>query len=267
MEGTQVLFWGEFTIKPDGIYTYAHYYEHAEIKRKVVMVGMNHGGDREYFEKVAEILQDCEIIIYESSTTQRQTAEELRKDAEEDLKAMLSDDLNEAFFPAIRTYFRRASEYLRLATESESFDYRKPGWESGDEEFFLRLQDDENYQQFLYERTNKFLENLGSRKKAVIEFAKNTLKRIESGEFSKKDFAESFVFLWSDEPTTKIILELLSHPRDEITFEKFDKIVREKNPRSVGIKFGAAHVNYQRQLLEQRGYVWQRSVELCNMKF
>ncbi len=63
------------------------------------------------------------------------------------------------------------------------------------------------------------------------------------------------------------MLDAIGKPRDEILMERFDKIIQEKNPRIVGIKFGAAHISYQRKLLEQRGYVWQSSVELRNIAF
>ncbi len=74
------LFWGEFVVKQDGIYTYAHYYEHPETKRRVVFVGMNHGGDKEYFEAVAKILEEAEAVLYEGlPLDQEETTDEIQK--------------------------------------------------------------------------------------------------------------------------------------------------------------------------------------------
>ena len=77
------LFWGEFVVAPDGIYTYAHYYEHPETKRRVIFMGMNHGGDKEYFESVVNILEEAEVVLYEDlPRDQDENAGEIKKNAE-----------------------------------------------------------------------------------------------------------------------------------------------------------------------------------------
>ncbi|MBI2122400.1 MAG: hypothetical protein HYT98_04780 [Candidatus Sungbacteria bacterium] len=262
------LFWGEFVVAPDGIYTYAHYYEHPATKRRVIFVGMNHGGDKEYFESAAKILEDAEVVLYEDlPRDQNEDESEARRSAEEDLHKLSSENIDEAFYPAIRTYFRKVREYLRLVSEGSMFDYSKSGWESGDAEFFVRLKSDETLHRFLGEQQKNLIHIAPERKREVVKYVKRALKGIESGRFTKKDLGDGFVFFWSDENLVSIILDALGKPRDEIVLGRFDKIVRERNPRVVGIKFGAAHITYQRKLLEQRGYVLQRSVKLKNLSF
>ncbi|MBI2635494.1 MAG: hypothetical protein HYW79_03045 [Parcubacteria group bacterium] len=268
MGKTQDLFEGEFVIKSDGIYTYAHYYGRPESKRSVVIVGMNHGGDKEYFEQIVKLLADVEIVLYEGlPPEQEETAEEIEKEEQEDLLNLASEDVDEAFYAAIRSYFRKAHKFLRLVGEGSAFDYSKTGWESGDAEFFVRLKNDEKLQKFMAERRNDLAQLTPERKREVVEFVRKALKSIESGQFTKKDFGDGFVFFWSDQKLASIFLDALGKPRDEIVMEHFDRIISEKNPHTIGIKFGAAHIAYQRKLLEQHGYILKRSVELKNIAF
>lgn len=65
-------------------------------------------------------------------------------------------------------------------------------------------------------------------KETQIFYVKITLERIASGDFFKRDFADNFIFFWSDEPTTKMMLDLLSKPREKTVFERFAQIVKEK---------------------------------------
>lgn len=262
------LFWGEFVVKQDGIYTYAHYYEHPETKRRVIFVGMNHGGDKEYFEAAAKILEEAEVVLYEGlPPDQEETADELQKEAEKDLKNLYSENIDEAFYAAMETYFRRAHKHLQLVGEGSAFNYTKSGWESGDAEFFVRLKNDAKLQQFLAERQKDLIRLTPERKKEVVEFVRSAVKSIEEGRFIKKDFGDGFIFFWSDQTLVDLMLDALGKPRDEIVIERFDKVIEEKNLRIIGIKFGAAHISYQRKLLEQRGYVLQHSVELRNIAF
>ena len=255
---------GEFVIKPDGIYTYAHYYEHPEFGRKVIMVGMNHVGDKKYYEEVKKILEPPEIILFEGcmhpSPEKEIPDEDFQKEAEEDFRKMNSEVVDEAFFPAIRTYFMVTQQYFKdLVSESSQFDVTESRWEAGDEE------------KFDFSSEEKMKEGLNRlsvfRKKAVVEYVKNVLKRVENNQFSKKEWGDGFIFLWSDEALMDILQGAIGRPRDEMVFRKFDKIVLEKNPQSIGIKFGAAHIQYQRKLLERRGYQHKYSMELCNTAF
>jgi len=264
------LFEGEFVVKLDGIYTYAHYYEHPESKRGVVIVGMNHGGDKEYFEHMAKLLENVEIVLHEGGglpSTQEETAEEVEKEEQENLQKLASEDVDEAFYPAVGSYFRKAHKFLQLDGGGGAFDCSKTGWEPGDAEFFVKLNNDEKLQQFMAERQKDLTRLMPELKKEVIEFIRKALKNIENGQFTKKDFGDGFIFFWSDKTLVNMFLGALGKPRDEIVMERFDQIVREKNPHTVGIMFGAAHITYQRKLLEQRGYTLRRSIELRNIAF
>lgn len=267
MEKDCRLFDGEVAVKTDGIYTYVHYYEHPETKRKVVMVGMNHVGDEGYFEKVAGILDGCEVVLYEGTPPEQETLEETIDELEEDLAKMQKPDINEAFYAALRAYSERITEYSKLALEKNSFDYKKDGWESGDAEFFLRLKNDENLQMFSAKRLKNLCRLTLERKKAVIEYVNQSLKCMEDDQFTKKDFGDGLIFFYSDPELVELIIDELGKPRDELVFECFDKIIQRRNPRSIGIKFGAGHMPNQCRLLERRGYVLRYSIGLRNIAF
>lgn len=260
---TTELFGGEFVVKPDGIYTFAHYYEHPETGREVVIIGMNHGGDKKYFEQVATILEEADLVLYEATRGQPKNPAVVEMQRAEDLVKMFSDDLDEAFLAAMRMYFESAAEYLQFTLEDDSFNYAQPGWEPGDIEFFLRITEEEFNAAFQEGLKRPTLE----RKRAVVEYVKDTLVRMQNKQFAKKDFGDGFVFFYSDPAIVGIFDEVLGKPRDEAVFDRFDQLVAERDPQVVGIKFGAAHIVNQRRLLEQRGYVHQYTIELRNLAF
>lgn len=272
---THELLWGEFVIKPDGIYTYVHYYRHPQTGRKIVMAGMNHGGDKEYFEKIAGILDDCEIVLYEASPptskTEAEKEEEKREKQKENeayFKMLDGDNIEAAFYATTRAYFVKAVEYLAMPEEGDFFNRAKPGWESGDAEFFERFKNDKELEKkFEVDFQEKLARCSLEWKKKAIDFTRAAIAKIEKKEFTKRDFGGGFIFFWSHPVNTEITLGMLGLPRDEMVFEKFDKVVKEKNPRTVGIKFGAGHINNQRKLLEQRGYLYLYSIELRNLAF
>lgn len=256
------LFGGEFVVKPDGIYTFAHYYEHPETGHKIIIIGMNHGGDEEYFKQVAGILEEADLVLYEVTRGQPKDPTVVEMQRATDLIKMLSDDLDEAFPAAMGLYFESATEYLQLAQEQDLLTALS-GWEPGDIEFWLRTTEEEfdaAYQKGLAGLTP-------DRKRAVVEYVKDALWRMENKEFTKKDFGDGFVFFYSDQATVDMLLGVLGNPRDEEVFGRFDQLVEERDPQVVAIKFGAAHTANQRRLLEQRGYIHVRTVELRNLAF
>lgn len=260
--GAIKLFGGEFVVKPDGIYTYAHYYEHPETGRRVIEIGMNHGGDKEYFEQVTKILEGADLVIYEVTRGQPRDPDTVRKAKEEAFVELHSNDPNIVFRAAMYLYFESAAECLQLVQEQD-FLAAPPDWEPGDVGFFLQLTEEEldaTYQRGLARLTLE-------RKRAVIGYVKDVLERMEKKQFTRKDFGDGFVFFYSDPAIVDMLDEVLAKPRDEEVFECFDRLVAERDPQVVAIKFGAAHTAYQRELLERRGYVHARTVELCNLAF
>ncbi len=257
------LFNGEFVVKQDGIYTFVHYYTHPETELRIVLAGMNHGGDKKYFDKIAFILQKLDKVIFEAISSDNSSPEEKL----EEEKSIHSENPDEAFFPAVGTYFQKADQYLNLVGEGGAFDFTNPNWVCGDMEFFMSLENKDR-QLALEEEMQKKLSYIpAERKKEVVEYVKRSFEKMESKQFTKRDFGESFVFLYSDPNIVKLYSEILGTQREEMIMNCFDKIVNEDNPRSIGLKYGAAHITNLRSLCEQRGYLLNRSVGFRNLKF
>ncbi|MBI2596386.1 hypothetical protein HYW46_06695 [Candidatus Daviesbacteria bacterium] len=261
------LFNGEFVVKQDGIYTFVHYYTHPETELQVVLAGMNHGGDKKYFDRIGKILNKQDKVIFEAISSDDRPREEKRQEEEKELQNVYSADPNEAFFPAVGVYFQKTDQYLNLVCEEDAFDFTNPNWVCGDMEFFMSLENKDR-QLALEEEMQKKLNYIPTeRKKEVVEYIKRSFGKIESKQFTKRDFGESFVFLYSDPNIVKLFSEILCTEREEMIMNCFDKIVVEDNPRSIGLKYGAAHIPNLRSLCEQRGYLLNRSTEFRNLKF
>lgn len=186
------LFNGELVIKSDGIYTYAHFYGHPLSKMELVLVGINHGGDTEYYRQILDVLNHVQLVFYEGSPP-IQTESTIDDERQQDLQNLFSENLDEAFYSSLRLYFREASDFLELSTERDSFDYSKHGWISGDKEFISSLSEADQ-QKFMEDLKNRLGLVPFNRKESVVEYVKRNVDLIKSGEFTKKDFGDGFVF-------------------------------------------------------------------------
>ncbi len=261
-----VLFEGELGFAVDGIYTYAHSYEHSESNRKVLIVGMNHAGDQEYFDSVNKMLSDQEVVLYEGLLPEEDSGGDTKR-AAKDLENLEGESLDTAFHAAISAYFRSAQRYLQLVGEESAFDYSSMGWESGDAEFLRTLKTHEKTEHETMVMQTDLSKLTLDCKNAVVEFTKKSLQKMQDGEFNKKDLREGLLFFWSDPVMVNIFQDAWSRSRDEAVMGRFDYVVKEKNPSTIAIKFGAAHIANLRKMLEDRGYLLQQSVELKNIAF
>lgn len=264
---TRTLFNGEMAIKPTGIFTYAHWYAHPTTKQRIIIVGTSHGGDSPYFEKIAEVLKDADVVLYERPNKQpretRSTEETLTQ-----MDAILASAPVNAILPALQLYYEQAEKYLQLTREGNAFDYTATGWEAGDEEFFERMKSNPELEKLVVDSLQRGLAAVPQKHtKHVLTFIRTALEQMREKKFTKRDFGESFVVFWSDQRMVNAFLSAIASERDELMFEKFDRMVKEKPRHVIGIKFGAAHIANQRRLLERRGYRLTRSVELRNLAF
>lgn len=258
------LFDGEVVISKSGVYAFVHHYRHPANGREVVVVGMNHVGDEQYFIKVKKVLSRCDLVLFEDI---RKESDADHNDEDEESKmreVVFGDNVDEAFMVSLQLYFAVASKsFSQAEREEEVFDaeYRQSHWFSGDMMLLTETQEKE------------YMENLGralgviaaDRKRDVVEYVKKVINRMDQGDLNKFAIAEGFIFFYSDPMMTRIILQELAQPRDLYCFSEFDRLVQERNPRKVGIKFGAGHIANQRSLLEERGYTLQKSQKLCNI--
>ena len=287
----QKLFNGEVIIRQDGCYTRAHFFRHQETGQRALLVGMMHGGDPECFAAIKELLSECDCVLYEGSASsdnrQNGGCENCAGSCAENPGDISADavpgeriecakhcsktcgecsgrDANNEPAPAMalmQIFFIAAPRHLGLSLESDFFDYHAAGWKSAEGPFIARMRDDEEFRKELLAQLMAPAISK-ERQNEICLHLLEAITRIAEREFSRKDFMESFAFLWSDGETVEAFQSILGAMRDEIVFDVFDETVRHKNPNMIGIKFGAAHIAHQRQLLERRGYVIERSIEI-----
>lgn len=265
IEKTTRLFNGEVIVDNTGLYTFAHCYRHPQTGRWVHMTGMNHVGEVEYFEQVKRILAACNLVLSEDITKERSEREERYIEAAQMRETLFDGNLDEAFFVAMQIFFIDIGKALKLPMEDEVFEieYGQPHWFSGD----TLLLSEEQEAEYMESLQGKLATISPVRKQEVVEYVKAVLEIIERKEFTKSLVGEGMVFFYTDQLLVEALLEALGKPRDLHCFEEFDRLVADRNPEVIGIKFGAAHMSYQRALLEQRGYVHQWSIKMCNISF
>lgn len=254
------LFDGEVIVSSQGIYTFAHLYHLPRSTRSVVLVGTNHVGDPEYFQTINDLLARCDLVIYEDSGG---GGWDTREREEASRSALYGWSLEEAFAVSPQLYFICAQRALGLPAEGDSFDYQQPHWVSGEADFLT----EEQQQTLMTELEARIQAIPADRKKEIVDFVRTEVGRADRGEYTARNLGDGFVFLWSDPQLVEAVSETIGKPRDRHCLEFFDRLVTERDPKTVGIKFGAGHTAFQRRLLEERGYVREKSLRLCNIRF
>lgn len=253
---------GEVVVSPSGIYTFAHFYRHSRSARSVILVGTNHFGDEEYFRTVGDILFGCDLVLFEGSIPEEEDLDE-RGFLEAARGDFFGEDPELAFGVAFQLYFVSAQRVLGLSAEDAVFDYRQSHWISGEPDFLTDRQK--------LRLTTKFSAKMKTipfrRKKAVVDFVRRSLDKMDRGDYTVQDLGKGLAFFWTDTQLVGAVSDTIGKPRDRNCLKVFDAVVRERDPRLVGIVFGAGHTAFQRQLLEERGYVLESSMMLCNVRF
>lgn len=254
------LFGGEVIVSPQGIYTFAHFYFRPRSFHSVILVGTNHVGDEEYFRKISDILSPCDLVIFEDSGGSGGGSPEFEEQAR---AALYGWSLEEAFSVSLQLYFISAQRALGLPTERGSFDYGQAHWVSGEADFLT----EEQQEAIMVDLSVRIQAIPASRKKEIVDFVRRSVEKSDGGRYTARDLGEGFAFLWTDSQLVEAVSETIGKPRDRHCLELFDRLVKERNPATVGIKFGAGHTAFQRRLLEERGYVREATVRLCNIRF
>lgn len=264
--GSVPLFDGEFVIADDGIYTAVHEYRHSSTGRTVHLVGMNHDGDSAYYAAVDDLLSQCDIVCYEAILPDTRPQEARDQELAGLYDAAFGQDVEEAFLPSVQLFFRRAESLLAsthgTVGEGETFDYSREDWYNVD------LQDGDVDPEELAARVEEALSALPApRKEEVVAYMRKRIDGIDAGAFSPRELGDAFVFLYRDPQLSDAVKKAFGDLRDEIAFTRFDELVERTDASTIGIKFGAAHLPHQQELLEERGYVEADSYYLRNMAF
>ncbi|MFH1455414.1 MAG: hypothetical protein ABIF40_00510 [archaeon] len=282
------LFNGELLISDSNVFTNSHLYQHSETGVLVRLLGMNHAGTEKYFQAVQNELEGSQKVLYESSggpkttftTTFTENLEELFEqelivsedkrfrsllpilyEAESDgnfnkvLTLIKDTDIMNAYGFTLRSYFLISSLYHDLDKESLSFD--SENWEAVD-----MLMDEKAGQQNENELMEAFSNLDKSKLLDTISYVMGKIRKIDLKKHEISDFGKTFYEIYHDETVVNAFLSVLGNPRDEYLFKRFDEVVQDEDLMVLGIKYGAGHISNQRKLLEDRGYVLQRTKKI-----
>ncbi len=259
MQESTFLLDGELKVNSLGIYTFVHYYKHLKTGRKVIITGMSHDGDKSYFQRVEQILSKCDLVLFEdmSSPDKPETA-----DKPIDLNQLLREKPDAAFLTAMGMYFIQAFKAQNLAKEAQAFNYQKPNWILGDVSLSKKEEQASQSKLILGIQSISY-----QRKKEVVDYISKAIAKMTQNKFTRRNFGQGIAFIYSDPVIVQVLTKIIAEPRDKYLFKQFDSLIEKKNPRTIGIKFGAAHVSFLRYLLEKRGYIRQAKKKLSCIKF
>lgn len=266
IDKSRAIFNDEMVVSRSGIYTFAHFYEHPKTNRKVVLCGMYHVGQKDYYDKIKNILNECDIVLYKPIDYLPQY--KYKKLIDEIMYETL--DFNELLMEVLMNYFLHIEYSIGSNFGYEGKEFRKyysrKNWihvdllpDVGDDSFSAYLHKD-----ILIRR----LKRIPYRKKIrLLNTLLHDIVLMRKSVFTKRDFGRNLLMMDSHEYLLNIFVDTLSKERDKKCFEVFDETIDNLNPDMIGIKFGMGHMPIQRKLLERRGYEYLKSKKICLVRF
>ncbi|MFY9458110.1 MAG: hypothetical protein WAP23_04300 [Candidatus Spechtbacterales bacterium] len=252
----------EYIVDPSGTYTFAHYYFHPDQGRRVVLTGTCHVADAIFYEQIRKILSPCDLVLSEHFTLgQVQRHERIAWIKEQ----IFSVSIEDAFYSAVMYGPTGLAYMLGLCDENDALqnEYSLPHWVNVDLLVSARSKIRETYDEDLKERWRDISILV---KERIVAYFRDVIERIARDDFRKSELQEAERLTDGDEFEVPV-KEILVFPRDASCFVEFDRLVEERRPEFVGIKFGCGHTKSQRSLLEARGYVYEKSIRLQAIAF
>ncbi|MEK7561063.1 MAG: hypothetical protein AAB539_03855 [Patescibacteria group bacterium] len=220
---------------------------------KVMLVGMLHAGEKPFYQRVNNILQKRDAVIYEEPFVRdAETMQHLDEEWRPLLEGTNEDD---AFVAAIRMpmppqKFMRDQGWIE---QVRCFDYSQEHWISGDGAWGRGKADvrltEQTWQQ-IYERIRTVEKKIRDEK---IRAAKFFLHKVDVESATVRDYI-SFRQLYEKEIEQMVNHPTLVYSRDDMALEVFDEAIRTRSPRYVGMIFGNGHVPHMDKLLRVRGF-------------
>jgi len=264
---TKQLFDREFVIAPDGIYTFAYLYQHPKTNLRVILLGMNHIGERKYFDEARKILSQCDTVIFEGVKPHRwKEYIKIWNDIDKilDRKARPIDKL---LGTNCKKFWEKIRNRIRWVAERRALRENKTHWICGDEQFWLNLRKDKNLAAYA-KRVHRWRERLSKKyKHRLLLFYRRKLSGLKKNKWSKQDLGEYYITIIDNLVFGRYCAVVLGYKREQMVMEKFDKIRKQRKTRCIAIKFGAAHIARFRKQLENRGFVCSKIIKLCNFSF
>ena len=242
-----------YETRSDGIYVPVCYYSHTN-GTKAILTGMLHVGEELFYQRINDVLQRCDRVIYEEPFPRDK---DTMRALDEAWSAQLYDEsLDQAFVAAIFLPMppQKFIDTHGLLDEAHYFDFSQQHWISGDSAWGLGSADaalpmetwDEIYAKV------KIVDARVKTEKVCA--AKEFLQKVEAGSASMQEHV-FFRNLYEEEIQKIVQQSTLVDPRDDVTFRVFDEVVAEGQRLCIGIKFGNGHVPHMDELLRNRGYI------------
>lgn len=257
---------GELSVSRTGVYTNAHLYRHPKSGTEVTLFGMLHTAEPRYYEQVKASLDSADAVLYESVEENPRT--EKNNDSGMDVEI---SDKSDFLFIALYSYFSaldtRPIKFLTGEGRQFSPLYTQDNWFCADfiNEDSQRARD---YEESSLEAMMRRMVRISEDKSFKFGFVLgDAVAKIRRKTFTKKDFAKTVQVIFDKETLGRVFGSPLTKARDLYCFEKFDEVVADQNPQTIGIKYGAAHMAFQRRLLRQRGYEHVSSKKLFCVRF
>lgn len=253
----------EFIVDPSGIYVFAHYYLHPDQNRRVVLTGTCHVADAIFYEQVRSILSPCDLVLSEHFTLEQVERDRRITWINEQI---FSDSIEDAFYSAIAYGPSGLAYMLGLCDENDALqnEYRMPHWVNVD---LLASDESSEVREALDESCKERWRDISILvKEQTVAYFRDAIKRIACDDFRKSELEEAQRLTDFDEYEV-VSQEILVAPRDMHCFAVFDRLIEERRPEFIGIKFGAGHMKSHRSLLEARGYLYEKSIRLQGIAF
>lgn len=246
-------YYGELVLDDSGVYTFAHYYKHHERGRNIILIGTSHAGSQSYFDKMLSILAECELVLSEALGSADLPGDYVGERKED----LFESSGTEAFLAALGVFSIASIKYLDFIECEGDYLITKPEseeWVMADRS----LTDDDP--------DHPPVDELGldeDKMSQVVEHAREMIIDMENGKFTPEDFARTIFIFNSFDSLNEARIKCLALPRDKHCMSILDEKLEDTDSNPIGIKYGAGHTRNLRKMLEERGFVHERSEKLA----
>lgn len=251
-------------ITPKRMITFAHFYRHQDKATNLRIIGTNHLGTRAYFRKIKQLLSPCTAVLceYMSDDSYRELVEEHASLLQEFHEGALHDMFATAlplFFTSAQLFFHKSHVDESAAFKSEMRGQTWTYAEDAPEKHEATLQ-----HTMLLSLLHRIPE---SRQREILAFVEDAVRAMKQRSYTIRDFAQSYLFLWSDKELVAMFDHILCTDRNKRYMQRIDRLLSANKHKTLGVKFGAAHLPGLRKQIEERGFVRERSLRLVALEW
>ncbi len=256
---------GEWIISPEGLFTFAHNYRHRSDKTEVILIGVNHVGEKNYYNGIRKKLLTCERVIFEGVKPRfRKMYYKICEDIDK-YCARYANEADTKLEEASGAYYAALYKGLHLINEKDVFAQfeKRRAWSAGDEKFWFALLDNNKFKKFA-------AKELRWRRKMPLDYKEKLAEFFESSKCGHKIWQKSDLgefYLAQIHPIIEKYGKYVVGLEREVLVMKRLKELLAKRPRRIGVKFGAGHISRLKTALEKIGFICLNNEAYCAFKF